>query len=319
MAHELHQNASGKASLAYVGDVPWHGLGQQLTPDAPLNTWLMEAGMDFEIMQGDVQTVIGEQTIIMPERQLLYRSDTFKPLAVVSAKYKVVQPREILYAQEELIENLGFTMETAGVLFDGRKFWSMSRTNYSSEILAGDAVGQYLMLVTACDGSLATTAKFSSVRTVCNNTLTIALNESGKTTVKIPHSSAFDMKNVKEQLGLSGESWELFLTTTRALAETDMTKNQAINFLIKLVGDETKSLEDQTPGAANLMTHMFNLWNTDSIGNELVGHTKWGMLNAVTEYYDHHTGHRSVDARMNNAWYGEGDKMKSLAMSMLAA
>lgn len=318
MAHELHIDENNKASFAYVGERAWHGLGQQLTENAPLSVWLTEAGMDFEICETEVQGVVGGQVIKMPERKLLYRDDTLSPLAVVSSKYKVVQPREILYAQEELIEQLGFQMETAGVLFGGKKFWSMSRTNFREEVLAGDEVGQYLLLTTACDGSLATTAKFTSVRTVCNNTLTMALNaDTNKTTVKIPHSAQFDMQRVKAELGLAGESWSKFIADMQSLAHMKMSKTQAINFLITLVGDDTKSLEDQTPGAANLMTHMFNLWNTDSMGNELVGHTRWGMLNAVTEYYDHHTGHKTDDARMNNAWMGDGEKMKLHAADLL--
>lgn len=318
MAHEIDMS-NGRANMAWVGDKPWHGLGSQLTEDAPLSTWLTEAGMEFEILETTVQgQAIGNQMISMPERKMLYRDDTLTPLAVVSSKYKVVQPREILYAQEELIEQLGFKMETAGVLFGGKKFWSMSRTNFSDEVLAGDKVGQYLLLTTACDGSLATTAKFTSVRVVCNNTLTMSLGgESNKTTVKIPHSAQFDMGRVKAELGLAGESWNKFIGDMRTLSDKKMTKSQAINFLIELVGDPTKSLEDQSQGSAKLMTHMFNLWNSDSIGNELVGHTRWGMLNAVTEYYDHHTGHKTVDARMNNAWMGDGEKAKMQAADLL--
>lgn len=317
MAHEIDMS-NGRANMAYVGDKPWHSLGSQLTEDAPLSVWLTEAGMEFEILETTVQgQAIGNQLISMPERKLLYRDDTLTPLAVVSSKYKVVQPREILYAQEELIENLGFKMETAGVLFGGKKFWSMSRTNFSDDVLAGDNVGQYLLLTTACDGSLATTAKFTSVRVVCNNTVTMAMGETGRTTVKIPHSAQFDTEKVKQELGLAGPSFNAWLQKAKTMADKDMSKTQAINFLIDLVGDPTKSLEDQSQGAAKLMTHMFNLWNTDSMGNELVGHTRWGMLNAITEYYDHHTGHKTVDARMNNAWMGDGEKMKMLAFDML--
>jgi phage/plasmid-like protein (TIGR03299 family) len=330
LAHELHINAGGKASIAYAGETPWHKLGQRLTPDAPLTVWLEEAGMNFEIKDGVVQTTIpgltGQQrdgdapTIItMPERKLLYRSDTLAPLAVVSAKYKVVQPREILYAQEELIEKLGFQMETAGVLFSGKKFWSMSKTNHDAEVVAGDPMGQYLMMVTACDGSLATTAKFVATRAVCNNTVSMALNENGKTTVKIPHSSTFDMDRVKAELGLHTDSWNLFLADMRKLASSKLAKNQSIIFLRDLLGDPTKSLEDQAPGAANLMQEIYELYDQTSIGNELAGHTRWGMLNAVTEYVDHHTGHKTDDARMNNAWYGDGDKLKSAAMDLLVA
>jgi hypothetical protein len=34
----------------------------------------------------------------------------------------------------------------------------------------GDRVKAYLLLATSCDGTLCTTAQFTSVRVVCNNT-----------------------------------------------------------------------------------------------------------------------------------------------------
>ena len=319
MAHELHTDKNGKTHFAYVGQAPWHSLGQQLTPNAPLAVWTEEAGFNWQIERGEVETLLADGTrIVMPERNLLYRSDTRAPLAVVGSKYKIVQPTEILHFYEDLIGAAGFQLETAGMLFGGRRFFAMARTNYSDEIIAGDKLDQFLLLTTACDGSLATTAKFTSVRVVCNNTLTMSLgHDLGKTTVKVPHSASFDPARVKETLGIAGETFNNFLTDMRSLAEKPMTKNEAITFLIDLVGDPTASLEDQTPGAANLMTQLFNLWNTDSIGNALAGHTRWGMLNAVTEYYDHHTGHKTRDAALNNTWFGEGEKTKMHAVELL--
>ena len=32
-------------SMAYTGSTPWHGLGQHLSPQQPIATWLTEAGM----------------------------------------------------------------------------------------------------------------------------------------------------------------------------------------------------------------------------------------------------------------------------------
>ncbi len=44
--------------------------------------------------------------------------------------------------------------------------------------------------------------------------------------------------------------------------------------------------------------------------------TRWGLLNAVTQYIDHERGH-NVDTRMNNAWFGNGNRLKSEAESLL--
>src|SRR3546814_20756798 len=112
-----------------------------------------------------------------PEQKVLYRSDTKAPLAVVSKRFQVVQPGEILEFYRDLTEVGGFELETAGVLRGGRKFWALARTGQSVSLKGRDRVDGYLLLATACDGTLATTAQFTSVRVVCNNTLSIALGD----------------------------------------------------------------------------------------------------------------------------------------------
>jgi len=53
---------------------------------------------------------------------------TKTPLSVVSSRYQVVQPREILEFYRDLTEVGGFELETAGVLKDGKKLWALART-----------------------------------------------------------------------------------------------------------------------------------------------------------------------------------------------
>lgn len=47
MAH-LVQN------MAYVGAEPWHGLGNQLPPNQPIEVWQQQAGMDWQIKETPV-------------------------------------------------------------------------------------------------------------------------------------------------------------------------------------------------------------------------------------------------------------------------
>ena len=47
MAHQLEQ-------MAYVGETPWHGLGNQLSPHQPIEVWAQQAGMDWRIESSDV-------------------------------------------------------------------------------------------------------------------------------------------------------------------------------------------------------------------------------------------------------------------------
>lgn len=192
-------------SMAYVGQQPWHGLGNQLAPKQPLEAWARAAGMDWRIESSEVRFVSGNGTLgaihAYPEQRVLYRSDTKMPLSVVSSRYQIVQPAEILEFYRDLTEVGGFELETAGVLKEGRKFWALAKTGQTGTLKGKDVVNGYLLLASACDGTLATTASFVGVRVVCNNTLQIALRD-GTGVVKVPHRSQFDAQAVKRQLGI---------------------------------------------------------------------------------------------------------------------
>jgi phage/plasmid-like protein (TIGR03299 family) len=102
----------------------------------------------------------------------------------VGSRYNVVQPREVLEFYRDLTEVAGYELETAGVLKAGRKFWAWPALA-SLPLKGKDVVNGYLLLATSCDGTLATVAMPTTVRVVCNNTLTIALRD-GVGAVKVP-------------------------------------------------------------------------------------------------------------------------------------
>ncbi len=147
------------SSMAYVGDIPWHGLGNPLAANQPLEVWARQAGMDWRIEEAEVRFVSGMAGTTLgsihafPEQKVLYRSDTKAPLSVVSSRYNVVQPETILEFYRDLTEVGGFELETAGVLKDGKKLWALARTGQNATLKGRDRVNAYLLLATACDGS----------------------------------------------------------------------------------------------------------------------------------------------------------------------
>ena len=124
MAHEIE-------SMAFVDATPWHGLGNQLTPQQPIEVWQREAGMDWNINESEVMySVSGGDGLHLksnPDSKVLFRSDNFNPLSVVSKRYQVVQPAEVLEFYRDLASVGGFEMETAGVLKGGKKLWALAK------------------------------------------------------------------------------------------------------------------------------------------------------------------------------------------------
>jgi phage/plasmid-like protein (TIGR03299 family) len=314
MAHLIDQ-------MAYVGTTPWHGLGSALSPKQPLEIWQREAGMDWQIQESPVHfkaDAIGHLGSIhsFPEQKVLYRSDTKAALSVVSNRYQVVQPREVLEFYRDLTEVSGYELETAGVLKGGKKFWALARTGQSAELKGNDLVNGYLLLATSCDGTLATTATPTTVR-VCNNTLTISLN--GAThAIKVPHSTRFDPQAVKKQLGIAVSQWDEFMYRMRALAERKVQWPEAMSFFISVMCDTLVC--DPIPDVLRnkrALEKVQNLYEGQGRGSDLESArgTAWGLLNAVTEYVDHERRARSSEYRVDSAWFGQGAQIKQRALN----
>lgn len=277
--------------------------------------------MDWEILQAPVQfkdeRPAYNELAEFKERKVLYRSDTGTPLSAVSAAYQVVQPENILEFYRDLIETAGFKMRTAGVLFGGRKFWALADIGKWARIAKCEFSG-YLLLATACDGSMATLAQFTSVEVVCNNTLRMAVQTNEgltKPRLSVPHSAKFDQAKVKAELGLAAGSWDAYMEDVRKMANRSVSDREAVQWLIDTFGDPKLPAADQAAGDAKIMKMIHTLFKTDGIGSQLEGRkgTVLGLVSATTEYYDYHTGHRTVDGRLDKSWFGETAAKKQLA------
>ncbi|MYM88434.1 DUF932 domain-containing protein [Rugamonas sp. FT82W] len=308
-------------TMAYVGQEPWHGLGNQLSPHQPLEVWARQAGMNWSIESGDIRYATSDEGINSihnyPDLRVLYRSDTKAPLSVVSKRFHVVQPREILEFYRDLTEAGGFELETAGVLREGRKFWALAKTGQSANLKGRDRVNGYLLLATACDGTLATTAKFTSVRVVCNNTLAIAVGHGGDA-IKVPHRSQFNPDAIKRQLGIAISSWDGFMERMKALSECKVKDNAVDAFFQRVLTYPTSlALDSNTSFSPNdrAIKTVQQLFAGHGKGADLASAsgTAWGLLNSVTEYVDHHRRARSVDHRLDAAWFGQGAALKRKA------
>lgn len=324
MAHDITIRTNGFAETAFAGETPWHGLGQEINPDASIEEWQVKAGMDWTVDSAPVEFAAFDQnnklvTHTFSGQNVLFRSDTKAPLSVVSNRYHPVQPRDVLEFFRELVDVAGFKIQVAGTLAGGKRMWAIAETGTMGEVVKDDKVGGFLLLSTSCDRTLATTARFTSIRVVCNNTLQMAMQDK-RHVVSLSHLSKFDPQDMQMRLAGAVSTFGSFMEMAKVLQKQKMSIPQAKKFLERLIAPwnqvkrEEHKLEDNRQ-----FKKILALFDEEAKGVEMVGHTKWGMLNAVTEYYDHHAQSRSDDARLDSAWFGRGDRIKNQAMELLLA
>jgi phage/plasmid-like protein (TIGR03299 family) len=316
MSHEIAKTADGRDAMAYTGKTPWHGLGQALTPDADLETWRREAGLDYEVREAEVQfTTEGGDVLRAPGNKVLYRGDTDASLAVVGSRYQVVQPGDVLEFYRDLVEQFGWRIETAGVLFDGRRVWALARAPEEDFTAAGDEMQGYVLLGTSYDGSMATVASHTTVRVVCHNTLSLAVGAGGdKGDIRIPHSTAFDAEWVQAKLGVRSDLIWKFRSNVEAMARRTVTKDEAVRFILNTFYGHHDEIE-MTKRVENRIEYLIDLWNS-APGQETdaARGTAWGLVNLVTYYEDHEKRARSEENRMDSSAWGLGASKKAQAV-----
>lgn len=340
--HELTIRENGFAEMAFVGETPWHHLGQSVSKGAPISVWQKQAGMDWT---ANTTTLEGVNGVDFPEYKGIYRSDTLAPLSVVGKDYQIVQPATMLEFFRDLTEGGGWHIHTAGTMRGGRKLWAMATCEDAMKYVKpaagnkakyGDGMALNLLLATSMDGSMKTTAMLTTVRVVCANTLRMALAGSdGYAQVQLTHRSTFDADHIKAVLGVDAahESFEHFMEKARELADTPIDLSDARDVLLQIFKPSASVVKtslnwltaniaqmDAPPEVQDTRStgRVLELFDGAGMGADLATArgTRWGLLNAVTQYVDHEMG-RTPDTRLDAAWFGRGRDYKQQAFDLL--
>lgn len=332
MAHELAMKVTGQAAMAYMGDTPWHGLGTKMSTGMTVAQWRAESGLDFVVHKSPVGFAVDDRSFSYPERLVLYRGDTNAPLSVVSRRYEVVQPAQVMDFFEEICEAGGFTLETAGVLQGGKKVWALARVNQGANVLGQDKIRPFVLLVTSYDGSSPTIGKFIAERVVCANTLAIALGELAGSTkagvssiVSVSHRSEFKADDMRQKLGIAINGFDEFVIKARMLANRelgiDAADKQTIALLHPAAVNESGALDvlvakevREAKGYKRIMA----LFDGEAKGADMAGYSAWGWLNAVTQWTDWERG-RSADSRVDSMFFGDSARLKGRALNAALA
>lgn len=319
MAHLLSMTQQGFAEMAYAGSVPWHGLGKEVERGASIETWRKAAGLEWEVVRAPLSYTHGGEHGV-PTHNVLCRSDTSAFLSIATKRYHLVQPAELLEFFRDLTESAGFAIETIGSLKGGRIIWVLARTGLEADIVPNDKVKSYVLLMTSFDTTLSTTAQYTTVRVVCNNTLQAALRTDQNGAIRIPHTREFDADAVKSELGLSaGVVWDAFLGRMRTLADIKLSSSDFADLLINILPDPTKEVTPDEVRDSVGFKRVMQLFNGQGRGSNLEGvwQTAWAGVNAITQYVDHERRALNRDNRLASAWTGNGSILKERAVTQL--
>ena len=312
MAHEL-EIVNGKAQMAYAGDVPWHGLGVKVPADLTPEQMLQAAGLDWEVEKVPGYYVDPKTNDVFSlGRSALVRTNDSSMLDVVSDDWNPVQNAEAFEFFNEFVAAGDMEMHTAGSLKGGQIVWGLAKVKESFELFKGDKIDSYLLFSNFHKYGFSTDVRFTPIRVVCNNTLTLSLSSAVERMVKISHRKVFQPDNVKNMLGIAAEKLTKYKEMAQFLGSKKAKEEDIIDYFTRIFpvtgsGDKKKNLSKSAETALGVL-------HTQP-GAEYAEGTWWQPFNAVTYYTDHLAG-RSADTRLTSAWYGQNKGVKTKALEL---
>lgn len=307
--HEL-EFVDGRAQMAYVGDTPWHGLGTKVPSDLTPEQMLTVAGLDWTVEKipafaniNNVNTSIG--------RSALIRNSDNSILDVVSDDWNPVQNAEAFDFFNEFVAAGDMEMHTAGSLKNGQIVWGLAKIKESFELFKGDIIDSYLLFSNFHKYGFSTDVRFTPIRVVCNNTLTLSLSANVERMVKISHRTAFDGSNVKNMLGIATDKLAKYKEMAQFLGSKKATDENVVEYFTRIFPVTSSSSKKEL--SRNAVTAMEVLHTQP--GAEYAEGSFWSLFNTVTYMTDHVLG-RSADSRLASAWYGSNKTLKTNALEI---
>ena len=331
--HELMD----KNAMFYVGQTPWHGLGEKLEIAPNTKEALKLAKLDWEVHKAETAIKIGMHETshvgIMHRWKVSYhdtgycctfRFDEKKQpviLGHVSKKYEVLQNKDAFQPFDEVLLDRGYTYETAGAVKDGQRIWILAKAPDGTYI-GDDALDQYVLLFNSHNGSTGVTMKPTAIRVVCNNTLEFALNRDSDSGISLRHTTGVKdrLDTLTSALKSCEEDMEDAFMIMRRMQDADATKEVMDQYFEDVFPSlKYRDVEAYHPVTNRKIPNFAKPQYDKLMGNFYCGagnngKSMWDAYNAVTEYVDHNKNYKDPISSIGFGW-GKDVKQKAFKIA----
>ena len=312
MSHEVEM-VDGVAQMAYAGETPWHGLGTKVEPDLSPIQIMSKAGLDWSVEKEAMTTASG---IEIEGKKALVRSSDKKVLDVVGDGWNPVQNKDAFEFFSEYTLAGDMEMHTAGSLKGGQMVWALAKVKESFDILGGDQVDSYLLFSNPHKYGKAIDVRFTPIRVVCNNTLSMSLGQNVANSVTMNHRNEFNPDMVKEQMGIASEKFAKYKEMATFLSTKKFSMDALVQYYNEVFPRTYQGKKDvQVKTFADLSSNgqKAHSFLETQPGAHFGEGSWWQALNSVTYLTDHKMG-REVDSRLSSAWFGANQTRKIRAV-----
>ena len=309
-------------TMAYYGNVPWHGMGVQVPKWINAEGMIQAAGLDWKV---DLRPARGARKInskgefsryeiIRVPRPCTEEEEVL--FGVVSRRYQPLQNIEAFSFFDPIVSKGKAYFETAGVLDGGERVWVMAKMPSAMEVVRGDECLKYLLLSNTHTGEGSVVVKFTSVRVVCQNTLMLSMDD-GQKAYRVRHSKMmqFRLDELADFLVMTQHVFQRAEEEFKRLAKVQMTGDRLQHYfdtVFPRTGKQTK--ERVIPQRWAYLQEMVG--SRPDLQLAGVQGTLWAAYNAITRFEDFKQPmqEEAADQRLERTWFGSGADIKTRAL-----
>lgn len=274
--------------------------------------WAEHAGLNWDAEKLELNYFPDDGISRKSSMVSIVRNDTGQELGVVSPKYQIVQPRDILSGFESAVNNLGagFEMDGIGMFDDGKIIWGRASSDRPIRIHGQDSLQSYLYMLTSFDGSAATVGFVSTLRAICSNALHVASERSDKL-FSLSHRSKYQ-GHAKSALDTYMKRVDNFERDVNKLADTRVAAPDVVRYYKELLYGKKEELTEREKTTVNkyLYAAVHGAGSKlTSVQADETGMSAWGLVNGVTNLIDHDPV-RKVGDNTKSAFIGSGNALK---------
>jgi phage/plasmid-like protein (TIGR03299 family) len=319
MGHNI-ETRNGQASLFYVNEEPWHGLGQKLEKPATAKEAITAAKLDWEVMKVPLYAEKDSGRVPVEDGFGIVRKDLWpgkdcKVLGIVGSGYTPLQNAEAFTFFDPIVGEDAAIYHTAGALGNGERIWILAKLPDDIRVVGDDIVNKYLLLSNSHDGTSSVQVKFTPIRVVCQNTLTMALSQ-GRT-VRVAHTRHlhFHLRQAEKLLGIVRERFSDIEQAFTAMTKVQIDKSRLQEYLKLVYPDPTDEEDEKALRRARMNRSLAEQLFQQGTGNDRKGvaGTLWAAYNGVAEMVDHRRPYATAQGRLEAIWFGAGYATKAKA------
>jgi phage/plasmid-like protein (TIGR03299 family) len=277
-------------------EVPWMKLGRLIDKPMSAAEAAEEGGLNFTVESHPVGFLVGDTWKLITGRRAIVREDTGVPLGIMSNEYQILQYGEAF----DFMDTVGAEYVAAGTLYGGRQGFMVVRAPaHTINVLGGaDPHDLFIVLRTSHDGSRAVEASVMPLRHRCMNQLTLKSFASGvKHKWVVKHTSSMAAKLAEAQASLHtlstyGAAYEKLADRLASMKITAEKANETLKFVLPNRPRRDETIEKITTA-----------WHTSpTVGFDYTG---WGLVQAVSEYFDWGRSGGTPESRFVGALQGQ--------------